>query len=45
MLASFNFANNKMSVHSKIPLQTYVRTTTAALIDYSIAYIATKMVT
>ena len=44
MKLEIDFVNNKMSFHYKIPLGTYAHTTAAALIDYSIAYIATKMV-
>ena len=46
MKLEINFDSKEMSFHSKIPFQTYIhRTTSAAFIDYSIAYIATKMVT
>ena len=46
MKLAINFDNQTMSFQSKIPFQTCAhRTTSAAFIDYSIAYIAKKMVT
>ena len=43
MKLEIDFVNNKMCFHSKIPFGPYAHTTAAALIDYTIAYIATKM--
>lgn len=42
MKLEINFANVTMSFHSKIPFKTYKHTATAALIDFSIAYIANR---